>query len=199
MVSATCMYIYIYQYSSLRSKAKCVMLHMFSWSYGHSLAIMSVRVDPFWDKEPKCSVLLLPRTSLDEWRHPLPGRKAGLPFVQGVTAFWERPIVCYVLCNPAPCKSFKRQKGTPSECVFSLFSYTCIDSFCLAHLQWLCHNSATIDNFCLASLQWLYNPKKNEKTQLFATTPPRGVQSSCFCHRVENRTCRRAHFLFLMM
>ena len=176
------------------------MLHMFSWSYGHSLAIMSVRVDPFWDKEPKCSVLLLPRTSLDEWRHPLPGRKAGLPFVQGVSAFWERPIVCYVLCNPAPCKSFKRQKGTPSECVFSLFSYTCIDSFCLAHLQWLCHNSATIDNFCLASLQWLIQPpKKNDKTQLSATTPPRGVQSSCFCHRVENRTCRRAHFLFLMM
>ena len=52
----------------------------------------------------------------------------------------------------------------------SLFPYTCTDSFCLAHLQWLCHYCATIDNFCLASLQWLNESKKtrnktNQKTQ----------------------------------
>ena len=76
------------------------------------------------------------------------------------------------------------QKGTPSECLFSLFSYTCTDSFCLAHLQWLCHYCATIDNFCLASPKHSQKrnntPQKNDKTQLSATTPFLGVCNLVF-------------------
>ena len=47
--------------------------------------------------------------------------------------------------------------------LFHWFSYTCADSSCLAHLQWLCHYCATIDNFCLAYMQWLNKTKNQEK------------------------------------
>ena len=57
------------------------------------------------------------------------------------------------------------RRGHPQSAVFWLFSYTCTDSFCLAHLQWQCHYYATINNFCLASLQWLNKTKKTTKWQ----------------------------------
>ena len=83
----------------------------------------------------------------------------------------------------------ENRRGHPSSAVFSLFSYTsytCADSFCLAHLQWLCHFCATIDNFCLASLQWLNKTKENKKQKkwqdptLCHYSPHWGVQSCLF-------------------
>ena len=63
------------------------------------------------------------------------------------------------------------RRGHPQSAVFSLFSYTCTDSFCLAHLQWLCNYCATIDNSCLASLQWLNKTKKQEKMTIPNSLP----------------------------
>ena len=71
------------------------------------------------------------------------------------------------------------------------------------HLRWFSHCFATIDNFCLVFLQWLNKtktqknkkPKKNDKTQLSATTPPLGcaILFFCFCF------CFLCFFFFLVL
>ena len=89
------------------------------------------------------------------------------------------------------------RRGHPQSAAFSLFSYTCADSSCLAHLQWLCHYCATIDSFCLAYMQWLNKTKNQEKTR--KTTKTKG-QNPTLCHYSHLGMCNIffSFFVFLV-
>jgi hypothetical protein len=56
------------------------------------------------------------------------------------------------------------RKGRPQGAKFFTLLLN-MDSFCLAHLQWLCQYSTTIDNKILASLQWLYRTQNLKETK----------------------------------